>query len=82
MNYYFILILIIILVIFNFWKSTGLENFLLYPFYNTAYNNINQPTMADIDYQADLNKVSGYDSGTRGYLNPRYAQQVANDLST
>lgn len=82
MNPYFVFILIVILIIFNFWKSIGLEGFLLFPFYNTDYYNMNQPTMADIDYQADLNTFSGYNSGTRSYNNPIFAQQVANDLST
>jgi len=82
MNTYFILILLIILVFFYFSKSLGLEGFLLFPFYDYTFYNYNQPTMADIDYQADLNMVSGYDSGSRGYFNPYYAQKIANDLST
>lgn len=37
---------------------------------------------SDIDYQANLNDISGYDAGTRGYDNPLYAMNVARGLNT
>ncbi len=40
------------------------------------------PTELDVDYQDDLNEISGYDSATRGYNNPLYALNVAANLDT
>lgn len=45
-----------------------------------SYQSIPYPS--NIDYQDDLNMVSGYDSGTRGYYNPYYARKIAQDLDT
>jgi hypothetical protein len=38
------------------------------------------PTEPDVDYQAYLNTVSGYNSASRSYNNPFYAQSIARGL--
>ena len=89
----FVIILLIILVIFyltefikkneefssydsNIYESIGIvPNKMLY---------FNPPNLSqsDIDYQHNLNEISGYDSGTRGYYNPIYAANIAASLNT
>ncbi len=54
-------------------KTTNFVNEYLFP------PNSTQP---NVDYQDYLNKTSGYDSGTRSYNNPFYAQSVASGLDT
>ena len=82
MNFNFVIILIIILVLFYFWKSINYEKFRLSPLYSNNYYYMNHPQISDIDYQAYLNTTSGYDSATRTYDNPLFAQQVADGLDT
>lgn len=52
--------------------------------YNPLQKNIMPPypTEPDVDYQDYLNEISGYDSGSRSYQNPYYAQAVAAGLDT
>jgi hypothetical protein len=82
----FILILLLLLAIFYYFNLISKEKFILYDT-NVIYSNQNlnvvpQPNQSDIDYQAYLNNISGYDSATRGYYNPYYAQEIARELDT
>lgn len=89
----FVIILLIILVIFyytGFIKSK--ENFRgvnsnIYESINAVPNKLlyltpPNPYQPNVDYQDYLNDVSGYDSATRGYYNPVYANDVAAGLDT
>lgn len=49
---------------------------------NSQYFVPPNPDQPNIDYQDYLNNTSGYDSGTRGYFNPKYAQTIAAGLDT
>jgi hypothetical protein len=93
---FFVIFLLFILVIFyltGFMKIDKNENFSLNP-YSNIYEPIDivpskmlflrppNPLQPDVDYQDNLNEVSGYDSGTRGYNNPYFAAKIAADLDT
>ena len=60
----------------NIYQNTGFN----YP--TSRYILPPYPTEPDVDYQAYLNSISGYNGATRSYSNPIYAQQIANDLDT
>ena len=91
MNTILIIILIVILIIifatnryseqFNYVDSNIYENISNSPiklrFLSPPYSS--QP---NIDYQNYLDTVSGYDSASRSYNNPFYAQNVAAGLDT
>jgi len=78
MNWNLIIILLIIYIFFYLSRNSEY-------FRNYNYDMIVERPYSyepDVDYQAYLNTVSGYNSGTRGYSNPYYAQQVASGLDT
>jgi len=92
----FVIGLLILLVVFyltGFIHKNKNEKFTLNPSSN-IYESIGvvpnkmlyltppSPLEPNVDYQDYLNEVSGYDSGTRGYLNPYYAANVAAGLDT
>ena len=92
MNINFVILLIIILIIIFLLKQNIFkENF---KSLDNLYLNISRdplkkqiisppyPTEPNVDYQGYLNSISDYDSATRSYFNPYYAQQVAAGLDT
>ena len=92
MNNIFVILLIVILIFIYFLKQNIFrENFKstdnIYQSINMdplKKNIIQSPysTEPNVDYQAYLNSISGYDGATRSYSNPFYAQQIASGLDT
>jgi len=91
MNLIFVIILVIIIIIF--YASKFIEQFNISQNLNNQYGKIKflippnstqqiQPIQSDIDYQDYLDNISGYDSATRTYDNPFYAQKIASQLDT
>ena len=90
----FVICLIILLVVIYLTDTMGkmgkmgkkekfsLGNSNIYEPINRVGNKIIYLYPPDLDYQDDLNEISGYDSGTRGYNNYLYAKQIAADLDT
>jgi hypothetical protein len=78
------------MILIIFYTNYFTEKFTVFDFNNSQYAKINElvptnlsyPTQSDIDYQDDLNVISGYDGATRSYNNPFYAQQIASGLDT
>lgn len=75
-------IILIILIAIALWISTKNtfknENFDLFNFNN--YQSLPFLRLPPINYYSSI--PTGYDSGTRGYYNPYFAQQVAQGLDT
>lgn len=96
MNKFFIVILLIAIAVIYFINSTIKDNFIMIDpniYLNTGFNEpIDKfrskfiqppyPTEPDVDYQAYLNSISGYNGASRSYVNPIYAQQIAAGLDT
>lgn len=91
MNYILVILLILIVVGIYLYFFTSNENFStsagslpksnFLPI-NSQYFVPPNPNQPDIDYQDYLNNTSGYDSGSRGYFNPKYAKTIASGLDT
>jgi len=90
-NNFVICLLILLVVIYLSKYMSKNENFrnlnmnlnpYIYESVGIVPNKMLYLTPPNIDYQDYLNKVSGYDAGTRGYNNLFYATNVADDLDT